>query len=28
MFEEKLVDRRIDVSKYINLSFLPKPCPT
>jgi NitT/TauT family transport system substrate-binding protein len=28
MFEEKLIDRRIDVSKYINLSFLPKPCPT
>jgi NitT/TauT family transport system substrate-binding protein len=26
MFEEKLVDRRIDVSKYLNVSFLPKPC--
>jgi sulfonate transport system substrate-binding protein len=26
MFEEKLIDRRIDVAKYINLSFLPKPC--
>jgi NitT/TauT family transport system substrate-binding protein len=26
MFEEKLIDRRIDVSKYLDLSFLPKPC--
>lgn len=26
MFEEKLISRGIDVSKYINLSFLPKPC--
>src|ERR1700690_2858406 len=26
MFEEKLIDRRIDVAKYVNLSFLPKPC--
>jgi sulfonate transport system substrate-binding protein len=26
MFEEKLIGRSIDVSKYLNLSFLPKPC--
>jgi NitT/TauT family transport system substrate-binding protein len=26
MFEEKLIDRRIDVSKYLDLSFLPRPC--
>lgn len=28
MFEEKLVDRKIDVSKYMNLGLLPKPCTT
>src|SRR3984957_4690211 len=26
MFEEKLIDRRIDVTKYLNVSLLPKPC--
>src|ERR1700748_387714 len=26
MFEEKLIDRRIDVSKYLNVGLLPKPC--
>jgi sulfonate transport system substrate-binding protein len=26
MFEEKLISRSVDVSQYINLSFLPKPC--
>jgi sulfonate transport system substrate-binding protein len=26
MFEEKLIDRRIDASSYINLGMLPKPC--
>jgi sulfonate transport system substrate-binding protein len=26
MFEEKLIGRSIDVSKYLNLSLLPKPC--
>jgi sulfonate transport system substrate-binding protein len=26
MFEEKLIDRRIDASKYLNVSLLPKPC--
>jgi sulfonate transport system substrate-binding protein len=28
MFEEKLIDRRIDASKYLNVSLLPKPCPS
>jgi sulfonate transport system substrate-binding protein len=26
MFEEKLINRQIDVSKYVNLGLLPKPC--
>jgi sulfonate transport system substrate-binding protein len=26
MFEEKLINRRIEASSYINLSMLPKPC--
>jgi NitT/TauT family transport system substrate-binding protein len=26
MVEEKLIDRRIDAAKYINLGLLPKPC--
>ena len=26
MFEEKLIDRRIDASKYLNVGLLPKPC--
>ena len=26
MFEEKLIGRQIDVSKYLNVSLLPKPC--
>jgi sulfonate transport system substrate-binding protein len=26
MAEEKLIDRSFDASKYINLSYLPKPC--
>jgi len=26
MFEEKLIDRRIDVSKYLNVGLLPRPC--
>jgi sulfonate transport system substrate-binding protein len=26
MFEEKLIDRRVDVSKYLNVGLLPKPC--
>src|SRR3984885_1900769 len=26
MFEEKLIGRSIDASKYLNLSLLPKPC--
>ena len=26
MFEEKLIGRSVDVSKYLNLSLLPKPC--
>ncbi len=26
MFEEKLSNRKIDASKYLNLSMLPKPC--
>ena len=27
MFEEKLIDQRVDASKYLNLGLLPKPCP-
>jgi len=26
MFEEKLIDQRVDASKYLNLGLLPKPC--
>ncbi len=26
MAEEKLIDPRIEVSKYVDLSYLPKPC--
>jgi sulfonate transport system substrate-binding protein len=26
MVEEKLLETRVDASKYLNLSFLPKPC--
>jgi NitT/TauT family transport system substrate-binding protein len=26
MFEEKLIAKQIDASKYVNLSLLPKPC--
>lgn len=28
MVEEKLLDQKIDVSKYLNLSLLPNPCTT
>jgi len=26
MYEEKLIDRPLDVAKYLDLSYLPKPC--
>ena len=26
MVEEKLLDKKVDAGKYLNLSFLPKPC--
>jgi sulfonate transport system substrate-binding protein len=26
MLEEKLLDRKVDAAKYLNLSYLPKPC--
>ena len=28
MVEEKLLDQKVDVSKYLNLSLLPNPCAT
>jgi len=28
MVDEKLLDQKVDASKYINLSYLPKPCAT